>query len=228
MTVRLTWLGHSAVVLETQGAVVLIDPFISNNPLAPLKVDDIEHVDFILLTHGHGDHLGDTVALARRSGATVVSNVEIADWVAQQGVKNTSGQNTGGGYDYGFGRVEMTMAFHSSMLPDGSYAGMPNGFLIFTPEVTIYHAGDTALFSDMRLIGDKGVDVALLPIGDFWTMGPADSLRAIEYLRPNYVCPIHYNTFSKIQQDVTAWAERVHNESSAQAIVLDPGGSHVF
>ena len=228
MGATITWLSHSAFKLEINDKVILIDPFLSGNPLAPIQADDIDTIDFILLTHGHGDHVGDTVSLAKRTGATVIANVEVANWIASQGVEKTMGLNTGGGYDHGFGRVEFTLAFHSSSLPDGSYGGSPNGILIFAPDVTIYHAGDTALFSDMQLIGDKGVDVAILPIGDFYTMGPGDSMRAVEFINPSYVLPMHYNTFPPIEQDVTSWAKEVHNTTQTKAIVLDPGGSHTF
>jgi L-ascorbate metabolism protein UlaG (beta-lactamase superfamily) len=228
MGIKITWLGHSGFKLEIAEYVILIDPFLSGNPLAPMQADDLEKVDFILLTHGHGDHVGDTVEIAKRTRATVVANFEIANWLAAKGVQKTMGQNTGGGHDYGFGRVEYTLAFHSSSLPDGSYGGNPHGILIFAPGLTIYHAGDTALFSDMQLIGQKGVQVAMLPVGDFFTMGPADALRAIEFLKPTYVLPTHYNTFPPIQQDIAEWARRVHTETQAKAIVLDPGGSHTF
>lgn len=228
MGLKVTWLAHSGFVLELNNLVILIDPFLTGNPLAPYQATDFERVDFIFLSHGHGDHVGDTVEIAKRTGATVVGNFEVANWMAAKGVKNTSGHNTGGGRDYGFGRVEYTIAFHSSSMPDGSYGGSPCGILMFMPELTVYHAGDTALFSDMQLIGQKGVDVAMLPVGDYFTMGIDDSLRAIDLIRPTSVLPIHYNTFPPIQQDIAGWAQRVHTETSAKAIVLDPGGSYTF
>jgi len=227
MSIKITWLGHSAFEVQVGETSILIDPFLTGNPVAPIKADSL-NPEFILLTHGHGDHLGDTAEIAKRSHAKVIAPVEVAAWLAKHGVDNTSGQNLGGGHDYGFGRVELTPAWHSSSLPDGSYGGNPAGFLIFTPEITLYHAGDTALFSDMKLIGEKSVDVALLPIGDFFTMGPSDSIKAIQWIQPKYVLPIHYNTFPHIVQNVAAWAERVNQETKAQPIVLDPGGSYEF
>ncbi len=227
MPLKVTWLAHSGFRLDIDETVVLIDPFLTGNPLAPFKADELP-ADFILLTHGHGDHVGDTVAIAKRTGATVIANVEVAGWIAKQGVQNTVGMNTGGGHDFGFGRVELTPAWHSSSMPDGSYGGNPNGIIIFSPDATLYHTGDTALFSDMQLLGDKGIDVAMVCVGDFFTMGLEDSLKAVRLIRPQAVLPIHYNTFPPIQQDIALWARRVHSETEASAIVLDPGGSHEF
>jgi L-ascorbate metabolism protein UlaG (beta-lactamase superfamily) len=227
MGIKATWLSHSGFQLEIASHKVLIDPFLSGNPLAPFGADALE-ADFILLTHGHGDHISDTPAIAKRTGATVVGMVEIAGWISKQGVENTVGNNMGGGTDHGFGRVEFTPAWHSSSLPDGSYGGMPAGIIIFADGLTIYHAGDTALFSDMQLLGDKGIDVAIVPIGDFYTMGPDDSIKAVKYLKPKFVMPMHYNTFPVLQQDAAAWADRIHKETGAEPIVLDPGGTHEF
>jgi len=224
MTITITWLGHAGFALAIDGHQVLIDPFLSGSPVAPVGADAIG-ADFILLTHGHGDHVMDTPAIARRTGATVVANVEIANWMGDKhGLENVIGINTGGGIKLPFGRVELTIAHHSSGLPDGSYGGMPNGILIFTNDgKTLYHAGDTAVFAEMEWIGDAGVDVAMLPIGDHYTMGPAASLKAVSLLRPKVVIPMHYNTFDAIAQDAAAWARRVADETSAKPVVLDPG-----
>lgn len=228
MTSKVTWLGHSAFKIETGNHTLLIDPFITGNPLAPISSDDL-HADFILLTHGHGDHVGDTVAIAKRSNATVIGNFEVASWVAKQGVKSVGQQNTGGTGHYDFGSAKLTLAFHSSSMPDGSYGGQPNGIVItLNSGLRIYHAGDTALFSDMALIGEIGIDVAMLPIGDYFTMGPEECVRAIKLIRPHYVLPTHYNTFPPIVQDAADWANMVTRRTEAAAIVLDPGGSHEF
>ena len=227
MGIKTTWLSHSGFQLEIGSHKILIDPFLSGSPLAPFGIDEVE-ADFILVTHGHPDHSVDVPPIAKRTGATVVGTFELASWMANQGVESTVTNNLGGGVDHGFGRVELTPAWHSSSMPDGSYGGMPAGFIIFADGLTIYHAGDTALFSDMQLLGDKGIDVAMVPMGDYFTMGPDDSIKAVQFLKPSYVLPIHYNTFPVIQQDVTAWAEKVHKETSAEPIVLDPGGTHEF
>jgi L-ascorbate metabolism protein UlaG (beta-lactamase superfamily) len=227
MTIQVTWLSHSAFQLTIGEHHILIDPFLTGNPLATVSPDRLE-ADFILLSHGHGDHVGDAPAIAKRTGATVVANNEIGHWLrAKQGLKKVEGINPGGGVKLPFGRVELTMAFHSSSLPDGTYGGQPNGILIFTNEgKNIYHAGDTSVFLDMQLIGEHGIDLAILPIGDYFTMGIPGALKAISFLKPKAVIPMHYNTFPPIMQDVTEWARRVQNETDAQPVVLDPGGSY--
>jgi L-ascorbate metabolism protein UlaG (beta-lactamase superfamily) len=223
MSISFRWLGHSAFTMDIDGHQVVFDPFLTGNPLAAATPDEIE-AELILLTHAHGDHLGDTVAIAKRTGATVISNAEIAGWMGKQGVKG-HGQNTGGSYDHGFITVKQTIAFHSSSFPDGTYGGNPNGFIVTTRNrQRIYFAGDTALFSDMQLIGEAGIDVAFLPIGDNFTMGPEDALQAVKLIRPKFVVPMHYNTFTLIAVDVAGWANRINNETGAQPIILDPGG----
>lgn len=226
MGIRFTWLGHSAFQMEIDGHTVLFDPFLTGNPLAAADPDTVE-AELIFLSHGHGDHVGDCVRIARRTGAPIVTNVEIGRWLTAKGAPHTSGQNTGGTGDYGFCQAKFTIAFHSSSMPDGSYGGSPNGFIVTARDsgMRLYYAGDTALFSDMELIGDERIDVAFLPIGDFYTMGPADSLRAIKYLRPRFVVPMHYNTFPAIMQDAGGWANHVSSETNAVPIVIDPGGS---
>lgn len=226
MTISLTWLGHSAFRLIIDGHETLTDPFLTNNPLAAATPEQV-NPEIIFLSHAHGDHVGDSVAIARRTGAQVVCNAEMSYWFKNKGVQHVHGQNTGGGADYGFVRAKLTLAFHSSSFPDGTYGGQPNGLLL-TAKASgqkIYFAGDTALFSDMQLIGDAGIDIAFLPIGDYFTMGIEDSIKAISYLRPRLVVPMHYNTFDLIAQDAGAWANRVSSETDAQPIVLDPGGT---
>ena len=223
MATRMRWLGHACLLLQSDGGTVLIDPFLSSNPTAAAKPEEL-NPDFILVSHGHGDHLGDTVPIAQRTGATVIANYEIAGWLQKHGVQSTHGMQHGGGHQFPFGRVKLTLAFHGSQLPDGSDGGNPCGFLItFQDGKKVYDAADTGLFGDMRLIGEEGVDLALLPIGDNYTMGPDDAVRAVKLLAPKRVVPIHYNTFDLIRQDPRAWAEQVGRQTPAEPIVLSPG-----
>ncbi len=226
MSIQITWLAHSGFQLIIDDYIILIDPFLTGNPLAPVAADAVD-AEFILLSHGHGDHIGDAPAIAARTGATVVANNEIGNWLSRvHKLQHVHGINPGGGVSLPFGRVELTIAHHSSSLPDGSYGGQPNGILIFTNGgQNIYHAGDTTVFFEMQLIGEHGIDLAMLPIGDYYTMGIEGSLRAIEFIKPTTVIPMHYNTFDPIAQDVSEWAQRVQNETAAQPIVLDPGGT---
>src|SRR4051812_37428517 len=223
MATRVRWLGHACLLVESDGQRVLIDPFLTGNPAAAVTADEVE-ADFILVSHGHADHVGDAVAIAKRTGATVVANYEISGWLEKQGVKKVHGQQHGGGHDFPFGRVKLTLAFHGSALPDGSYGGNPCGFLLYFKDGTkVYDAADTGLFGDMRLIGEEGIDLAILPIGDNFTMGPDDALRAVKLIQPTKVLPIHYNTFDLIAQDAPAWAARVRQETNAEPVVLKPG-----
>jgi L-ascorbate metabolism protein UlaG (beta-lactamase superfamily) len=228
MGVELTWLGHGSWQIKTAQHSVLLDPFLDDSPVASCKAADVE-ADFILVSHGHFDHVADVASIAKRTGATVIANFEIAEWFQhQQAVPNTLGMNLGGGVELPFGHVKMTLAWHSSQLPDGSYGGNPGGFLLTISGIRIYFACDTALFEDMRLIGEGGLDAAVLPIGDLFTMGPEDSLRAIHLLQPRYVLPAHYNTWPPIAQDAAAWAARVRGETQAEPIVLHVGQSTQF
>ncbi len=225
MITKLTWYGHAALGLETGGYKIVVDPFFEGNPAASLSPEAVE-ADFILISHGHGDHVGDAVAIAKRTDATVISVNEIAGWFGEQGAKS-HGQHLGGGYKHPFGYLKLTLALHGSALPDGSNGGNPCGFLLTTNEgKKIYLAQDTGLFGDMRLIGEEGLDLAVVPIGDNFTMGPDDALRAVKFLQPKTVIPIHYNTWGLIAQDPNAWAERVQKETSARAVVLKPGESY--
>jgi L-ascorbate metabolism protein UlaG (beta-lactamase superfamily) len=211
------------LLLESDGQKLLVDPFLTDNPAAASKAGDV-NPDFILVSHGHGDHVGDTVAIAKRTGATVVANYEISEWLQKQGLTKVHGQQHGGGHGFDFGRVKLTLAFHGSALPDGSNGGNPCGFLFYFKDGTkVYDAADTGLFGDMRLIGEEGLDLAILPIGDNYTMGPDDALRAVKMLQPKKVMPIHYNTWPVIAQDANAWADRVRQETQTEPVVLKPG-----
>lgn len=223
MAVELTWYGHAAWGVRGGGANLLIDPFLSDNPQAPVSPDQVE-ADHILISHGHGDHVGDAVAIAKRTGAQVIANFEIVSWFESQHGIQGHPLHLGGGYDFPFGRVQLTLAFHGSTMPDGSAGGNPAGFLIKLEGKTLYDAADTGLFYDMKLIGDRHhPDVALLPIGDNFTMGPDDALYAVQLIRPGLVIPMHYDTFPWIRQDVEAWAHRVREETDAECRVLQPG-----
>jgi L-ascorbate metabolism protein UlaG (beta-lactamase superfamily) len=222
MTIRLTWYSHACFLIETNGTKLLTDPFLTGNALAPVRADSVE-ADYILISHGHNDHVGDAVSIAKRTGATVISNFEIQNWFVKQGIENVHPQHIGGGFDYPWGRVKLTIAHHGSCLPDGTYGGNPAGFLFYIEDKKIYHACDTGLFYGMKLIGQEGIDLAILPIGDNFTMGPDDALRAVGLIEPRLVVPIHYNTFDVIKQDAQAWARRVESETSVDVRVLKPG-----
>ena len=222
MAIKVTWLSHSGFLLDINGTSVLIDPFLTDNPLATISPDTIA-ADYILVTHGHGDHLGDTLPIAKRTNATVIASPEICAWLQKQGVQRTHGQTVGSSEQYPFGQVSLVKAEHSSSLPDSTEAGPACGIVLTAENKKLYFAGDTGLFSDMRAIGKLGIEVAFLPIGGKYTMGPDESLQAVEWIKPQAVFPIHYNTWDEIQQDVVRWAQRVHNTTSAKAIVLDPG-----
>ena len=222
MSIKVTWYSHACFLIETDDSKILIDPYITDNPLSPITSDAVE-ADYILVSHGHGDHLGDTIGIAKRTGAMVISNFEIQSWLMGQGLENVHPQHIGGGFDYPWGRVKLTHALHGSALPDGSYGGNPCGFLLYLQGKKLYHACDTGLFYDMKLIGEEGIDLAILPIGDNFTMGPDDALRAVKLIEPAQVVPIHYNTFDVIKQDPHAWANRVKEETSARVTVMDPG-----
>ncbi|MCE9548294.1 MAG: metal-dependent hydrolase [Planctomycetia bacterium] len=223
MPIELTWLGHGCWLIKTPEQTALLDPFLDSSPTAPCKAADVSP-DVILVSHGHYDHVDDLVPIARRTGALVVANFEICEWAGKQGIERTEPMNLGGGIELPLGRVTLTPAVHSSVLPDGTYAGTAGGFLIETGGKRIYFACDTALFGDMRLIGRRRIDLAVLPIGDRYTMGPEDSLEAIRLIDPRRVAPAHYNTWPPIAQDASAWATRVRRETSAEPVVVEVGG----
>jgi L-ascorbate metabolism protein UlaG (beta-lactamase superfamily) len=218
----LTWHGHATWLLEAGGHRILIDPYFNDNPSATIKANQVA-ADFILLTHGHEDHTADVLSIAKRTSAKVLCNWEIHLWLEKHGVSATVPMNTGGAVDLPFGRVKSTIAHHSSSMPDGTYAGNPNGYLIAADGKRLYFAGDTALFLDMQLYGRGGLDLAVLPIGDLFTMGVDDSIEAIKLLQPRRVAPSHYNTWPPIEQDAQAWAARVKSETQTEPIVPKVG-----
>lgn len=225
MGIQVTWFGHNCWSIETAGATILIDPFLNDSPTAPTSASAVK-ADVILVSHGHADHVGDTVSVAKRTGATVLANFEVGQWLAKKGVAHDKvvGMNPGGGIQQPFGHVKFTIAHHSSSMPDGSYGGVPGGFLLTLGDARLYFACDTALFLDMKLIGAGGLDLAVLPIGDLFTMGPDDALDAIKLLNPKRVAPCHYNTWPPIAQDAATWAKRVRSHTAAEPIVLELGG----
>ncbi|GIV57566.1 MAG: UPF0173 metal-dependent hydrolase [Rhodothermaceae bacterium] len=222
---KLTYFGHSAFQIETDRVTILVDPFITGNPHTKgvVRAEDLTP-DVILLTHAHGDHWGDTPAIAKRTGAQVVANFEITQYLQQRhGHENVLPMNTGGSWQFAWGRVIQTYARHSSSFPDGTYGGNPNGYILHLEGTCIYALGDTCPFAEMAWIGEEhDVDVALMPIGDCFTMGPKDSLRAARMLRPGLVVPIHYGTFPLIEVDVDAWAREMQAAGFTPK-VLKPG-----
>jgi L-ascorbate metabolism protein UlaG (beta-lactamase superfamily) len=220
---KLTYYGHSCFLVESGGFAVIVDPFLTGNPRATVRAEDIA-CDFIVVTHAHGDHLGDAVPIAKRTGATIITNYEIANHCEKEGAK-VHPLHIGGGASFPFGRAKLTQAFHGSSFADGSYGGNPAGVVLRLPDAVVYHAGDTGLFSDMQLIGEEGLDAALLPIGDNFTMGPDDAVRAVRFLKPKMVVPMHYNTFDVIGTDPQSFRRKAEREAGVRVVVLEPGQS---
>lgn len=217
--------GHSFLEVKTDNQTILIDPFMTGNGLCQADPNTIE-ADIILLTHGHNDHVGDTIDIANRTGAQIVAINELAVYLGQKGL-NAHGMNIGGGYQFDFGHVKFTQAFHSSSYEeaDGTfiYTGMPAGLILTVGGKSLYHVGDTGLFSDLKLIGDThNIDIAFIPIGDNFTMGPDDALTAADWINAKRVVPIHYNTFPVIEQDGEAYAKAVR---TGEGIYMKPGAT---
>lgn len=224
MGIKFTWYGHAALGLEIDKHKLIVDPFLTGNPAAKITPDKVQ-AEYILISHGHSDHVADAIDIATRTGATIITNNEIAHWFNGKGINKTEGQHIGGGHTYPFGYLKLTQALHGSMLPDGANGGNPCGFLITTDKKKIYLACDTGLFGDMQLIGDEGLDLAVLPIGDYFTMGPDDALRAAKMLRAKIIVPVHYNTFDLLKQDAGRWATKVEKETGSDVRILRPGDS---
>lgn len=222
---KVSYHGHSFVKIETNSKTIVIDPFITGNDLTDVKVDEC-HPDVIIVTHGHDDHIGDTVELAKKNNSLVIANFELSTYLSWQGL-NTHGMHIGGAYEFDFGKVKLTPAFHGTGLITQNkeiiYLGMPAGVLLTAGGKTIYHSGDTALFSDMKLIGERHpIDLAFLPIGDNFTMGPEDAALAAKFLQAKRVVPMHYNTFPPIKQDPKQFVSLLADDIGK---VLHPGES---
>jgi L-ascorbate metabolism protein UlaG (beta-lactamase superfamily) len=225
MAVDIRFLGQSAVELKAGGATVLVDPFLTGNPKAAVGPEEVEP-DVILLTHGHGDHLGDTVDIAKRTGAPVVAIVELAGEIGGQGVE-VFDPNLGGTVTFDWGWVKLVPAWHTAVSPSGT-PHTPAGLLISIGDHLIYHLGDTCLFSDLQLVGRRGsrIDLALVPIGGHYTMDRFDAVSAVELIKPSQVIPIHYDTFPPIETDAQAFKSDVQNAGFSEVIVLQPGETH--
>ena len=221
---KLRFLGHAAVLIRLKNTNLVIDPFITDNPSCTVELRDLPKIDYILVTHGHSDHLGDTVEIAKRDEATVIANFELCTHLSKKRVA-THPMHIGGTFNFPFGTVKMTPAVHGSSLIDGDtllYAGNPCGFLLNFEGKVIYHAGDTGLTKDMELLEEEGVEVAFLPIGGNFVMDAWDALRAVKMIKPKKVVPIHFNTWDVIKADSEKFCEEV-KKIGHECLILNPG-----
>jgi len=223
---NITYFGHSAFQVDTSGKTLLFDPFITSNPLAEEVISvDALHPDVIILTHAHFDHWGDTMEIARQSEALIVSNHEISQYIQRQGYENVLSMNIGGSVEFEWGKLMMTYARHSSSFSDGTYGGTANGYLLYSEGKCVYNSGDTDVFFEMQWIGENNeIDLALLPIGDLFTMGLVGSINAVKLLEPKLTIPIHYNTFPPIAVEIKRWLEMME-AGQYSGKVLKPGES---
>lgn len=219
---KLRYFSHSAFEITTNSGIkILIDPFLDDNPTSPVKSKDVS-ADYVILTHGHGDHIGDAFKIAKRTDPTFICVNELANYCISKGFK-AHNMHIGGAHNFEFGRIKFTIAHHGSQTPDGTYSGEPSGVLITIEDITIYHTGDTALFLDMKLIGEMNkVNYMLLPIGDNFTMGIEDAVKAVEFVNPEFAIPIHYNTFPVIKADPNIFKKQVESVGK-KCIILNFG-----
>jgi L-ascorbate metabolism protein UlaG (beta-lactamase superfamily) len=219
----LTFHGHACFVVEAEGRRIIIDPFLSGNPTADVTADQLPKIDAVLLSHGHGDHLGDAIPLAKRHGATIVTTAELAGFCESKGA-TAHAMHIGGARQFPWGKVKLVPAFHGGGVQgdDGTHPATPCGLVLTTGGKTVYHAGDTALTVEMQLLEGR-VDVMLLPIGDNYTMGIDDAVRAVEFVKPQIAIPMHYNTFDVIRADPQEFRRKVGNR--ADVVILKPGES---
>ena len=225
---KVTYYGHACFAVQTDGSALLFDPFITPNDLA--KAIDVNKIaaDYILISHGHMDHLADAAAIAKRTGATIVSTFEVASWFGKQGIQKIHPLNHGGGHEFDFGRAKLVNAIHSSSLPDGTYGGNPAGFVVEAGAGNFYYSGDTALTMDMKLIGESvKLKLAVLCIGDNFTMGVDDAVKAAEFVRCDEILGVHYDTFPPIKID-HAQAVAKFGAARKRLHLLRPGEAHEF
>ncbi|MEM3549780.1 MAG: metal-dependent hydrolase [Candidatus Bathyarchaeia archaeon] len=221
---KVTWLGHAAFKIEIANKTVLIDPWLDGNPTSPVRASQVERADVVYATHDHEDHLGDAFAICKRTGAAFVSTFELGNYAHEKGVEKVIGLNIGGTADFNGLKLHVVHAFHTST------RGAPTGVILEGEGKTIYHAGDTGIFGDMKLFGEiYSLDLALLPMGGYYTMGASEAAEAVKLLRPKAVIPMHYRTFPVLAQSAQDFVENVRKKTpKVKVIVLNPGESYEF